>query len=59
MITDIDLAVSFYSSNVSFLINGVLFIQLSSKLDYMKTGENSIYLICFINTFQIILLQVV
>ena len=59
MITDIDLAVSFYSSNVSFLINGVLFIQLSSKLDYMKTGENSIYLICFINKFQIILLQVV
>ena len=59
MITDIDLVVSFYSSNVSFLINGVLFIQLSSKLDYMKTGENSIYLICFINKFQIILLQVV
>ena len=59
MITDIDLVVSFYSSNVSFLINGVLFIQLSSKLDSMKTGENSIYLICFINKFQIILLQVV
>lgn len=51
MITDIDLAVSFYSSNVSFLIHGAVFLQLSSKLDYTKTGENSIYLIGFINKF--------
>ena len=45
MITDIDLVVSFYSSNVSFLINGVLFIQLSSKLDYMKTGRGKFNLL--------------
>ena len=51
MITDFDLAVSFYSSNVSFLIHQAVFLQLSSKLNYMKTGKNSINLIGFINKF--------